>query len=139
MQPNGDKHPGVINPSDCSISQCNELPYYQPYKLHRVEPNILIIKSGKSGQLCIPVYSVLTLSDPESEDTEEADECCWGLEMDMGEYALWGELESLCGSSTAMQPAGASDILSLVRQPGEKETLWTSWQHNAHKPQIDLS
>lgn len=36
----------------------------------------------------------LTLSEPDSDDTEEAEECCWGLEMDMGESALWGEAES---------------------------------------------
>lgn len=43
-----------------------------------------------------------TLSDPEREDTEEADECCCGLEMDMGESALWGDMESLCCSSDPM-------------------------------------
>lgn len=42
---------------------------------------------------------VLTLSDPDSEDTEEEEECCWGLEMDMGESALCGDTESLCCSS----------------------------------------
>lgn len=42
---------------------------------------------------------VLTLSDPDSEDTEEDEECCWGLEMDMGESALCGDTESLCCSS----------------------------------------
>lgn len=42
---------------------------------------------------------VLTLSDPDSEDTEEDEECCWGLGMDMGESALCGDTESLCCSS----------------------------------------
>lgn len=42
---------------------------------------------------------VLTLSEPDSEDTEEDEECCWGLEMDMGESALCGDTESLCCSS----------------------------------------
>lgn len=46
-----------------------------------------------------PGTSVLTLSDPDSEDTEEEEECCWGLEMDMGESALCGDTESLCCSS----------------------------------------
>lgn len=46
----------------------------------------------------------LTLSDPDSEDTDEADECCWGLEMDMGESALWGDTESLCCSSDPTPP-----------------------------------
>lgn len=41
----------------------------------------------------------LTLSDPDSDETEEAEECCWGLEMDMGESTLWGDTESLCCSS----------------------------------------
>lgn len=41
----------------------------------------------------------LTLSDPDSEETEEAEECCWGLEMDIGESALCGDTESLCCSS----------------------------------------
>ena len=70
----------------------------------------------------VPVHGALTLSDPESDDTEEADECCWGLEMDMGESALWGELESLCCSSDALHPgsASASDATSLGRQPGER-------------------
>lgn len=45
------------------------------------------------------VVGVLTLSDPDSEDTEEDEECCWGLEMDMGESALCGDTESLCCSS----------------------------------------
>lgn len=30
----------------------------------------------------------LTLSEPDSDDTDEAEECCLGLEMDMGESAL---------------------------------------------------
>lgn len=40
-----------------------------------------------------------SLSDPDSEETEEAEECCWGLEIDIGESALWGDTESLCCSS----------------------------------------
>lgn len=42
--------------------------------------------------LCVTICSFcrcfLTLSDPDSDETEEAEECCWGLEMDMGESAL---------------------------------------------------
>lgn len=51
-----------------------------------------------------PCMGFLTLSDPDSEDTDEADECCWGLEMDMGESALWGDTESLCCSSDPTPP-----------------------------------
>lgn len=54
----------------------------------------------------------LTLSEPDSDDTEEAEECCWGLEMDMGESALWGEAESRCVSSDATQGSG-SDVDSF--------------------------
>lgn len=49
---------------------------------------------------------MLTLSDPDSEDTEEAGECCRGLEMDMGESALWGDAESRCCSSASTQRSG---------------------------------
>lgn len=47
---------------------------------------------------------LLTLSDPDREETEEADECCWGLEIDMGESALYGDAESLCCSSAPAPP-----------------------------------
>lgn len=39
----------------------------------------------------------LTMSLPDSEDTEEDDEeCCWRLDRDTGEPALSGDEESLC-------------------------------------------
>ena len=67
------------------------------------------------------------MSDPEREDTEEADECCRGLDMDMGESALWGELESLCSSAALTAGSGsASDATSL-----ERETLVRRWSQKS--------
>lgn len=60
--------------------------------------HILLLKHCVFATYCVCMW-FLTLSDPDSDETEEAEECCWGLEMDMGESALWGETESLCCSS----------------------------------------
>lgn len=84
---------------------------------------------------------VLTLSDPESEETEEADECCWGLEMDMGESALWGETESLCCSSEltlppSTQPGSCSETGSLggeTRKEKEELRMDGTQKSNTHK------
>lgn len=66
----------------------------------------------------------LTLSDPDSEETDEADECCWGLEMDMGESALWGDTESRCCSSEPALPfntqRSCSETGSLGDDTGEE-------------------
>lgn len=75
--------------------------------------------------LCVCFH---TLSDPDSEDTEEADECCWGLEMDMGESALWGDAESLCCSSEptrlrSTQLDSGSDTGSFGGETGEEQVL----------------
>lgn len=64
---------------------------------------------------------VLTLSDPDSEDTEEDEECCWGLGMDMGESALCGDTESLCCSSDPTTQGSCSDT-SGFRGETTKET-----------------
>lgn len=60
--------------------------------------------SSRHHTHCSALCVFLTLSDPDSEETEEAEECCWGLEMDMGESALWGDTESLCCSSEPPPP-----------------------------------
>lgn len=60
---------------------------------------------------CSHVYieCFLTLSEPDSEETDEAEECGWGLEMDMGESALCGDTESLCCSSELTQLDSCSE------------------------------
>lgn len=67
----------------------------------------------------------LTLSDPDSEETEEAEECCWGLEMDMGESALWGDTESLCCSSDPTPPPSTQGSCSDTRSLGGETTKKT--------------
>lgn len=79
-----------------------------------------------------PLNVFLTLSDPESEEMEEAEECCWGLEIDMGESALWGDTESLCWSSTptpSTQPGSCSG--SLGSGTATKRTMH-GWDPHTH-------
>lgn len=78
-------------------------------KRYKLEENLCVCRCRLKQTL-----QHLTLSDPDSEDTEEAEECCWGLEMDMGESALYGDAESLCCSSEAATPP--------LRTPDSSET-----------------
>lgn len=66
------------------------------------------------------LWRFLTLSEPDSEDTEEAEECWWGLEMDMGESALCGDEESRCASSDATGGSG-SNVDSFGVQTASKQ------------------
>lgn len=91
----------------------------------------------------------LTLSDPDSEDTEEDEECCWGLGMDMGESALCGDTESLCCSSDpvpVLTTQGSCSATSGFGGATIKETRFPKFMselqrclNELHLPRIRLS
>lgn len=113
---------GYVN-SLVARSELTCLPFWvQTLTYKRQKPCQGLLQCVSICLSCVCVLCSLTLSDPDNEETEEAEECCWGLEMDMGESALWGDTESLCCSSDPTTPTSIQGSCSATGSLGGETT-----------------